>query len=193
MGFAIDAPAEIPDRIPHLEGVGSSGQNAVLRAFQFRRRDHFHRFRDFLGFFNGVDLPPDGLKAGHVVYTWCLFIKAKPLSRLTVKLEAEATISSRDASSLADSVIRIRCLQKREPSLDRCVGIIDNSIAPPTLDKEFAVTGRARIGAGEFTVAKPGSAGYLRHIVKCFLRYRSRRFFRRRLSGGRCDVLGLLL
>lgn len=62
-------------------------------------------------------------------------------------------------------MIRIGRLQKREPSFDRCVGILDTSIAPPTLDKEFAVTGGARIGVEEFAVAMPGSAGYPRHIA----------------------------
>lgn len=79
--------------------------------------------------------------------------------------DAEATICGRDASSLVDSVIRIRCLQQREPSFDRCVGVLDTSIAPPTLTKEFAVAGRAHIGAEQFAVAKSGGAGYPRHIA----------------------------
>jgi hypothetical protein len=55
-------------------GVGSCRENAALRAFEFRRRDHFHGFGDFLGFLNGGDLSSDGLKAGHVGYTY-LFTK----------------------------------------------------------------------------------------------------------------------
>jgi hypothetical protein len=66
MSVAIDAPAEVADHIPHFEGIGPGGQNTVLRAFQLRRRDHFHGLRNFLRFFNGIDLSSDGLETGHI-------------------------------------------------------------------------------------------------------------------------------
>ena len=47
----------------------------------------------------------------------------------------------------------------------RYFGIVDTSIAPLTLDKEFAATLRELIRAKKFAVAKLGSAGYPRHIA----------------------------
>lgn len=67
MGISIHAPAERANRIPHFVGVGPRGENAVLRALEFGRRDHLHRFRDLLGFLDGIDLPSDGLETRHVV------------------------------------------------------------------------------------------------------------------------------
>jgi hypothetical protein len=78
VSLSIDTPAEVAHCLPHLQGVGPCRENAGLRAFEFCRRDHFHGFRDFLGFLNGVDLPSDGLKAGHVGYTY-LFIEEESL------------------------------------------------------------------------------------------------------------------
>src|SRR5574338_680201 len=65
MRISIDAPAQGSNRIPHLVRVGSGGENTVLRTLELRRSDHFHRFGDLLGLLDGIDLPPDGLKAGH--------------------------------------------------------------------------------------------------------------------------------
>ena len=67
MSVSVDTPAEVANRIPHLEGIRSCRENAVLHALELRRRHHFHGFRDFLGFLNGGDFPSDGLQAGHVV------------------------------------------------------------------------------------------------------------------------------
>jgi hypothetical protein len=48
-------------------GVGSRSENAILRALELGRSDHLHRFRDLLGFLDGIDLPSDGLETRHVV------------------------------------------------------------------------------------------------------------------------------
>ena len=50
--------------------VRTGGENAVLRALELRRRNHLHRFRDLLGFLDGVDLPSNGLKTRHDG-SWC--------------------------------------------------------------------------------------------------------------------------
>jgi hypothetical protein len=67
MGISIHAPAERSNRIPHLECIGTGGENAVLRALELGRCDHLHRFGDLLGFLDGIDFPSDGLEAWHKV------------------------------------------------------------------------------------------------------------------------------
>jgi hypothetical protein len=68
MGITIDTPAEVANRITHFMSVGPRREDAVLHAFQLRGSHHFHGFRDFLRFFDGIDLPSDRLKAWHVSY-----------------------------------------------------------------------------------------------------------------------------
>jgi hypothetical protein len=70
MRVPIHAPAERANRVPHLQGVWSCRKNAVLRALQLGRRDHLHRFRDLLSFFDGIDFPSDGLEAWHTLGEW---------------------------------------------------------------------------------------------------------------------------
>ena len=65
MRRSIRPATQIGDRLAHPQSIRTKRQNALLRTLQLRRRHHFHGFRDFLGFLNGIDLPFNGLKAGH--------------------------------------------------------------------------------------------------------------------------------
>jgi len=59
MSVPVYAPAQRANGIPHFVRVRAGGENAVLHALQLGRRDHLHRFRDLLGFLDGIDFPPD--------------------------------------------------------------------------------------------------------------------------------------
>ena len=52
---------KMPHHVPKLMGVRPGRENAVLGPLELGRRDHFHGFRDFLGIFDGSDLPSETL------------------------------------------------------------------------------------------------------------------------------------
>ena len=55
----------VREHLPQQRPVWSRGDHAVLRAAQFRRRDHLHGLGDLLRVFDRADAPPDIDQARH--------------------------------------------------------------------------------------------------------------------------------
>lgn len=56
---SIDTRGEVADRFPPAYGRMVVSREYGCRRLSFAASIIFHGFRDFLGFFNGVDLPSD--------------------------------------------------------------------------------------------------------------------------------------
>ena len=53
--------AQIDDDVPQFMRIRSGRENTVLGTLELGGRDHFHRFGDLLGIFDGSNLPSQTL------------------------------------------------------------------------------------------------------------------------------------